>query len=92
MFKSLPIYHISKLVASSLPFAHFSDGWLPDAIRDLTNNDPAARTLPFYRIRKPCMKTSEPREVGVKKPLVVRDRYLIVLRKRVGTWKACDAV
>jgi len=27
----------------------------------LTNNDPAARTLPFYSIRKPCMKTSEPR-------------------------------
>jgi hypothetical protein len=48
-------------VNQRLPFAHFSDGWLPDAIRDLTNNDPAARTLPFYSIRKPCMKTSEPR-------------------------------
>ena len=46
------------------PFAHFSDEWLPDAIRDVTNNDLAARTPPFYGIRKPCMKTSEPRVEG----------------------------
>jgi hypothetical protein len=45
----------------NVPFAYFFDGWLPDAIRDLTNNDLAARTPPFYGIRKPCMKTSEPR-------------------------------
>ena len=46
------------------PFAHFSDEWLPDAIRNVTNNDLAARTPPFYGIRKPCMKTSEPRVEG----------------------------
>jgi hypothetical protein len=50
-----------SFMAYIVPFAYFFDGWLPDAICDLTNNDLAARTLPFYGIRKPCMKTSEPR-------------------------------